>query len=622
MTAVHDVVNIRRNVRVPTKDPDVTLSAELFLPPAPAPVLLMATGFRNDLAVGWESTLRWFALRGYACVLANLRGTGASDGTERPRLDPGEGEDLLALIDWAAHEPWSTGDVGMWGVSYGGAMALRAASLEPAALKAIMPIVCSPDPERYNGARSDFGMLVHRGGLGLLDQLVPPLTENTSEQAQRRWRARLDDEPFLMDLARSAAGSPTWRERAFDPAAISVPAFCVGGWHDLFSGVMTRVYDQLQGPKKLLVGPWMHSMPNDARSNPIDFLLIALRWWDHWLRGKDTGVLDEPPVALYVEGHAPGWRSYESWPPTKEEIVLTGMHDASLQEGSQDTTQPGHVLGEYQPDPTIGALSGLWGYGNVFDAVLDQHDDEARSLSFTTKPFEAPVLVCGDPSVSVRLSSTDWTPRLVVKLSVVDHQGRSTLLTTGIACPHGEADSVSVLLRSIAYRVPAGHRLRLSLSDSDFPLLTPLPDPTPFTLAELCLELPIAEEDHGADVAVSALPDKRSTTDCESWTISRDALHDGIEVVLAWGKPLIRTAEGHRYTRHSDTRAAVRRAYPAAATASGIHTATVHLATGEVIEARATVRASQTALWARGELTIDGHSIFARTWETTLSPSV
>src|SRR5579875_3076861 len=201
MSPSDEDVEVRRDVRIPTRNPQVTLSADIYLPATirqtPAAALVTVTPYRKDMFAGlqYDSTLRYFARHGYACLLVDLRGTGSSDGVARGRLDPAEGDDGIATINWVAAQSWCTGRVGMWGASYDGAMTLRVASLRPPALAAIMPIVAKPDPERYDGARGDFGIYAGWGSQQLALQLMPPLRDFGSPAGQGRWRERLSQPP-------------------------------------------------------------------------------------------------------------------------------------------------------------------------------------------------------------------------------------------------------------------------------------------------------------------------------------------------------------------------------------------------------------------------------------------
>lgn len=620
-------VEVRRDVRVPTAEPGVTLSVDLYLPVglAQAPALVTVLPYRKDMfgGRGYDSPLRWFAEQGYACLLANLRGVGSSDGVQRPRLDPGEGDDGVAVIEWAAAQDWCTGAVGMWGISYGGAMTMRTASRRPAALKAIMPLSCSLDPERYKGERGDLGLLAQWGGQMLVEQLLPPLHEHTSPQQQHRWWQRLHEStPLIIDMAQHRPGDPEWRSRVIDPTLVTVPALCVGGWQDVFPDDVTRFYEKLSGPKKLIMGPWVHTLPQDSPFEAIDFLPIALRWWDHWLRGVDTGVLDEPAVSLFTLGHRPEWRTYKAWPPETADTVLATGDDTTLAAPAPGTPEHTGVIAEYRSDPTVGALSGLGGETSGVGLPLDQHEDDSRALSMSSAPLSADLLICGRAEVSVRLdTSAEQAPRrIVARLTDVDPHGRSLLISTGRIATGDLPGAPLITLRPTTYRLRAGHRLRVVLSDSDFPRLTPLPERHRIRLIGVTVSVPAIAEDEGAPLRMPLLGQQilPSSEGKEHWTITRDPVQNGIEVVLGSRGQGTSTDGRHILEKATEARSSVRRNSPDAASSSATHTLIARMHTGEVIAVDVQVRCTQTKLWVHGTATVNDLTVFSRLWEVRL----
>jgi uncharacterized protein len=643
-------VEVVRDVRIPTGTPDVSLSADLYKPvgAGPVPVLLMLQPYRKDFVAGagYQEPSRWLAHRGYASLLVDMLGIGGSDGVRRPEFDPGDAEDALAATRWAIDQPWCDGNVGMWGISYGANTTLRTASRRPPGLRAIIVLDHGLDPGRDSvhpdGARGDLHPLVNRGSSLLLQHLLPPLSDWASPASRQRWQRRLGEgEPVFLDYARHGPHHPVWQARATDGRAIVVPALCIGGWRDAFPDGLIDAYEQLSGPKRLLIGPWGHVMPHESMHAPTDFLALALQWWDFWLRGRDSVPLDWPPVTLYRGGgHPPGpgardWRGYDRWPLAADEVTFTASGAADLVrtagpggDGAARLAAPLH----YRPDPTVGTLRGLPGLGmGETLQPQDQHDDDCRSLALTSARLDDAVLLAGRPRVRVTVDPAAVPRRLVARLTEVDEDGRSALVTAGVAVPDPAAGADhTVVLRPVVYRVPAGRRIRIAIGDADFPRLTPLPTIVPFDVHAVTVSLPVLDEDAGVPVEVPALggqhpagPGEHGTRPGKQaapmrWTITRDPIHDGVEVrvVSEIGDQV--SAEGHRYRVGAELRAAVRPDAPQLATAEGGQTTEISMATGEQIEIRTRVRCTQDALWARGELTVDGVSLFDRVWQMPL----
>lgn len=604
-------VRVVRGVRIPTGEPGCDLAADLFLPvgAGPVPALVTMLPYRRDAlgGVGAWDTVRWFAARGYAGVLVDLRGTGSSDGTAHPPFDPAEADDGAAVVEWAAHQPWCTGAVGMWGFSYSAALTLRTASRRPPHLKAVVPVMGFADPER------DFihpdgvpGCLAPLGiwSLGtVLDLLLPPLGNRADPVEQRRWRHRVEHaDPYLVDLRRHGPGHEVWQSRVIDLASVEVPALCVGGWRDVFCAGAVRAYERLGGRKKLLMGPWLHTMPHEAPVSPVDFCLLALRWWDRWLAGVPNGVDREPPVTVYVQGEEPGWRHFESWPPP-----------AKVERYGGDALVP--AVAEARVDPTVGALSGMWGIPTgSYGFPLDQHGDDLASRAVTGHPLARSLLVIGRPTVTVGVSGGPC--RLVVRLTDVDPACRSTMITGAVVAQGG---SSVVELDPTCYRVPAGHRLRVTVADGAFPRLWPVAGNADLDLDHLTLALPVTAAAEGQP---TALPPPAEATGSlwvrnqPRWEIRRDLINDGTTVVTGGSATCHDPTREHVVELDSELRATVRRDAPESATVDGRSTTTVHMGTGERVEVRIDLHSTESAISVVGSVFVDDVQVAERAWHT------
>lgn len=607
---------LERNLRIPTSQPGVTLAADGFFPAAdrPVPVLLTLLPYRKDGPIGlaWtHGVMRWFAEHGYASLLVDMRGIGSSDGVQRAAFDPDEVDDALTAIEWAAGQEWCDGSVGMWGHSYGAVMTLRAASRAPEHLRAIIPIqgATRPGPEfAHPDGAAGFANLFQWSMGTLLCQLMPPTIDHLDQEEQNRWKRRLDDEPHFVDLFGHGPASPSWDDRAIDASRVSTPAMFVAGWRDLFLEATVAAFESARGPKHLLIGPWAHEMPHLAAAQPMDFLSVALRWWDRWLKGEPNGIDDEPPVTLFEQGAVPCWRRAGSWPVAGHELEL----------------EPESLLAAYRPDPTVGPLNGMWGTVAALPFALDQHDDDVRSATATTGPLEQDIHILGRPRVNLSFAGEARPERLCAGLTLVEPNGRSTLITAGTTVIDPHRDVHTIDLWPTAFAVPAGHRLRVVVSDSDFPRHRPVDRPAAFTVGHIGLVVPAAADGWGQPAELDPPPPMdpdlaglllamEPTLD-----IRRDLLRQGVDV--RWGSDMtVRDpAATHTLRMAQLAAAAVNTIDPASPSLSVDAAAEVAYEASDPVKVSLTGRLSMTGLRVDARVDVRGRTEFERTWELAL----
>lgn len=625
---------LRRDVRVPTTDEGMFLSADLYLPDTsqPVPALISAYPYRKDvMGPGMEPTLRWFAARGYACLLLDLRGTGSSDGTRHPVVGIGEGEDCAAAIAWVAAQPWCTSAVGMWGISYGCVATLRTAACKPPELKAIIPMMGPIDPGdeafHFHGQRLDMLQRGHWGAGLLALQLLPPLLNHDAPEEQRRWQQRLDeDPPYLLDLA-VPANDVSWAARRIEVSAIDAPTLVVGGWRDLYVDAAVDLYRCLSVPKRLLIGPWGHTMPHDSPLFPVDFPELALRWWDRWLHDEQRSAEHAPPVELFTMGEPGGWRAFSDWPETSTRSLFATAR-GTLGAGPGDVLDPD--IGRYEPDPTIGILSGLQGMGRGdLEVPLDQHDDDVRTVHMTSDPLDKDIVLCG--SVRVEVETEQQVQRLVVRLAEVDGVGRSRHVATGVLTADPASRVHGVRFGATCRRISTGQRLRVALSDADFPRLMPLAHPSPFGVRTVRVDLPVLDDRHGTAVELPALdvPSAAAVTPglgsgstaTARWSVTSDLLARTTSVTIGAQMPAMATSDGHELETDEQTTGFVAVAAPAEATVTTSHVKRLRMSNGSDVVVEVNVRCTQELLTADGAVTVNGRELKRRTWSVPLEES-
>jgi putative CocE/NonD family hydrolase len=497
------------------------LAAKLWLPDAtePAPAILEYLPYRRrDRHRGDDAILHpAFAEAGYAAIRVDLRGAGDSDGVLRDEYTPGEWADAVEVIAWIAAQPWCSGRVGMIGLSWSGFNSLQVAALAPPALKAIVTTCASDD--RYADD------MHYMGGCLLSDNLqygatlftwmaTPPDPAIVGDRWREMWRERLAaiDEPPAARWMRHGTRDAYWRSGSVceNYGAISAAVLAVGGWADGYVNAVMRLLEGLPGPRKGLIGPWGHAYPHVATPGPgIDFLAYVIRWWDHWLRDIDTGMMDEPMLTAWMQEAEPPraqydlrdghWVAEATWPsahvqPRRFHLGANGLSGTATA-----------FAASIKSPATTGLASGEWcPYGWGPDMPLDQREDDAGSLTFDTVPLAHPLDILGRARVHLTLSCDQTEGMIALRLSAVAPDGTASRITYGLlnlrhrdghagARPltPGEAIDVVVDLKATGFALPVGYRLRVSVSTAYWPLATPLPGSATVTLHAGALDLPL-----------------------------------------------------------------------------------------------------------------------------------
>lgn len=493
----------------------VRLAARIWLPedaeanPVPAILEYLPYRRRDGTSYRDSQTQPYIAGHGYAAVRVDIRGTGDSDGVIRDEYEAHELTDAVTVIAWLAAQPWCSGRVGMWGISWGGFNTLAVAALQPPALQAIMPMGFMHD--RYNGDCHYMGgcMLegnISWGGTLLSGSARPPDPAVVGERWRAMWMERLTNASLpVATWLRHQRRDDYWKPGSVceDYRRIRVPVYAVSGWQDSYARNLLPLLEQLSVPKKALVGPWAHSVPHLARPGPaIGFLQEALRWWDHWLKDIDTGILDEPVLRVWMQdwvqpakqvAHWPGrWVAEPAWPASR---IQPGVW--SLEAGGRLATQAGRceTLSIASPQDT-GLMAGYQcSYGLGPDLSDDQRADDARSLCFDTAPLDSDLEILGEPRVELELACDRPLGQVAVRLCDLAPDGSSLRVSYGLLnlahangpdepkpMQPGSFRRIVVPLCAAATRFPAGHRIRIALSTAYWPIAWPSPERTTVSL--------------------------------------------------------------------------------------------------------------------------------------------
>ena len=516
-------VEVHKNVRIPMRD-GTELSADIWLPvdasKQPVPAILEYIPYRKNDFTALRDSLRhpYFAGHGYASVRVDMRGSGDSEGILLDEYLPQEQEDGIDVINWLAAQPWCTGNVGMIGKSWGGFNGVQIAAHAPEALKAVIALCFTDD--RYTDD------VHYRGGAMLGSEMLywattmlaynarpadPKYVPNWREQ----WLERLENTPaFIEKWLEHPLRDDYWKQGSINEnyRAIKAPVLAVGGWNDGYINPVFRVLEHLDSPVKAIIGPWVHEYPEVATPGPaIGFLQEALRWYDQYLKGEDTGVENDPDLRVWMQRYqeptanvpkqAEGeFIGVQQWPvPEPQTVTLHGGEDGKLQQS--EVTELNVII---DTPLSHGLYGGVWcPFGTPGDLPSDQRHEDALAVTFETAPATEEQSVLGFPEIEFTVTADTDEAHLIARLCDVALDGTSRLASVGIAALHHNHDHSAVVscknktqtrklkLDAIGYDLAPGHRWRVALATHYWPRVWPTPVAPKLTLSDLKLTLPL-----------------------------------------------------------------------------------------------------------------------------------
>ncbi len=505
------------------------LRADLFRPrdAGPFPVLLMRTPYNKgrDTAVDLAERAASF---GYLVAIQDVRGRYASEGEFRPgfyRGDTFDAADGYDTVEWAAGLLGSTGKVGTFGTSYAGWTQWELAHTRPPHLAAMFAggIAANLLDRELSGV-----LRLGRVVWWTINTLAPDTRARqpeflgprqvgeaeqlwqTSERGKWLWYLPLTEIPadalagltphFLHWLQNHTTDFFCFTSKH---AQIDVPVYSVTGWYDQQIGTIRQytgmVRNGMTEParrnQKLIIGPWTHTHDSGRQVGEVDFgpaaefdyVALMVRWFDHWLKGVNNGIMAEPPIRLFVMGENV-WREEWEWPLARTISMSYYLHslghaNTAAGDGRLSRTPPGEgPPGAYTYDPRDPVMT-LYTPGGQ-DAPYDHraHDARRDNLVFVTEPLERPLEITGPITVKLWASSsapdTDFTARLIdvyphglahpLCYGIVRARYRDSLAQPALLEP-GRVYEFTLQLQPTSNLFRPGHRIRLDISSSDFP---------------------------------------------------------------------------------------------------------------------------------------------------------
>ncbi|MGL5081085.1 MAG: CocE/NonD family hydrolase [Microcoleaceae cyanobacterium] len=527
---------IKETASMLTRD-GIRLDADIYCPEFPGefPVLLMRQPYGRAIA----STVvyahpSWYASQGYLVVIQDVRGRGTSEGEFY--VFKSEVEDGADSVNWAANLPRSNGNVGMYGFSYQGMTQLYAASQKPVGLKTICPAMIGYD--LYQDWAYEGGAFCLQANLGWAIQLAAETARRNRDEAryQALYQAAkmlpLDDptpavpellktlapDSFYHDWVNHPQPDEYWHNLSPNMTDVDLPMLHIGGWFDTYLRGTLNFYKQMVSHSELIqhlvVGPWAH-LPWGKKVGAINYGLTAnnliddlqIRWFDQFLKGIETGILEEPAIALFEMG-SNQWQEFETWPqenPKSYLLFSNGLaalrEDAGIlleiiedpvddvddyidknlsismsldlvsatevkdQDQAWSESYDTFVHDPWRPVPALGGHAASPS-GSFERSGLDGRSD---ILTYTSAPLAADVHLVGAGRVELYCQADAPSYDLCAILSEVKTDGSVYNFAQGYKQVNDSENPVEILLQATCICIPAGNAVRLSISGACFP---------------------------------------------------------------------------------------------------------------------------------------------------------
>lgn len=513
---VHAVIE-ELDVKVPMRD-GVLLSTNIYRPDAPGrfPALLIRTPYGNGGS--GHGGGRYFAQRGYVAVWQDTRGRFESEGLFYPAFF--ETEDGLDTQKWVAEQPWFDGNLGTYGGSYVGMTQWMPALAGSPYVDAMFTSV--PFTEIYTVAYQN-GAFRMRMFTAWYAQMSAPydfdndsFMKNVIDKVNRHlplidqdtvlgWRM-----PYYRDILGHPGHDSYWEPISFDGryGNIRAATYILAGWFDLFTGQNLKNFREMTSPsiapdirakQRIIVGPWAHGGQNKSELGDMDYgaasvinsTEIMLRWFDSTLKGIDNGILDEPPVRIFVMGENV-WRSENEWPLARTVYTPYYFHSGGgantrSGDGVLTTKAPGDEPPDryvYDPDDPVPSKPDSTVFDDFRYLPIDHSRLEGRRdiLVYSTPPLDRDIEVTGPVRVRLHAASSAVDTDFTGKLLDVHPDGRAIYLCDGIIrasfrngpsgmsrIEPGKVYEYDIDLWATSNVFKKGHRIRLEISSSNFP---------------------------------------------------------------------------------------------------------------------------------------------------------
>jgi hypothetical protein len=523
----------------------VRLAAALWLPAdaseakkVPAVLEVLPYRKRDLTATRDYQSHSYLAAKGFAGCRVDMRGAGDSEGLFDAHQTYA---DIVEVLQWLAKQPWCNGKLGMMGLSWGGINGIMAADRHAAGLKALM--VSSFSTDRYsdgmlwkNACVLNRNFVWATGVVGMCSR--PPDPAVVGDAWRDLWMQRLENmQPEITSYLGHQRRDAYWDKHRIEHATdITCPIFMTGGWADSnYTQTLPKLLDQTKAPMRAVFGPWGHRYPHYAVPGPgFDYLGEAVRWFGRWLRDEQNGIEKEPIVQAFISedvpaktfyAEAPGqWAAESQWPIPHDTKTLY------LGDGKLTATAPAPSQLSYTSPQTVGLSSGelmpWFAYAPGPELPGDQRRDDGQSICFDSGALTERLVTLGVPELDLEFSVDRPAAFLAIRICDVKPDGTSVRVNLGLhnltrmegdrnptPLTPGRRYRFKLPLDFKGYAFKAGHRIRVAISTTYWPMVWPSAEPVTLTIyrGESRISLPIqkagvqnAQVTLGHDIAIGA----------------------------------------------------------------------------------------------------------------------
>ena len=460
------------------------------------PILLEYLPYRkNESRSRNYSLYSYFLEHDYLVVRVDMRGTGNSEGLTIPYeysdIELNDGEEV---IDWLSKQEWSSGSVSMFGISWGGFNSIQMAMRNPPALKAFVAIMATEYLYQEDVHYMD-GIIVAGDSWMMSNDLYNALPGAPDFKMDEEWlKNRFNVEPSVYTYMEQQRDGEFWdRASARNKYnLIKVPGYHIGGWYDGYRNSLPRMLENVEAPTKAMIGPWDHDFPHNAALKPqVEWRAEAVRWFDHWMKNIDTGILEEPDFAIYIRDYHPPddsienisgfWRWEDSWP-----IKRIKNQTWYPKKNNSLSKVPGKKGSHFLKNiPSIGLEGGgptMW-WGSI---PPDQRPMDENSLVYDSEVLIEPIEILGRPIANLHVSADAKRANWVVRVSDIAPDGQVTQVAgAAFNGTHrnssrepediipGEKFLLNIELHFTSWIFNEGHRIRVAISNAQWPMLWP-----------------------------------------------------------------------------------------------------------------------------------------------------